>query len=35
MPDGDAGDGPLQYPSAERAAVKPGAFGAPLRGFAA
>jgi hypothetical protein len=35
MPDGNAGDGRLQYFSAERAAVKPGAFGAPLRGFGA
>ena len=33
--DEDASDGVLQYPSAGRAGVKPGAFGAPLRGCGA
>jgi hypothetical protein len=33
--DDEAADGLVQYASAERAAVQPGASGAPLRGFGA
>ena len=36
LPDGTgrgAADGVFQFPSAGRAVVKPGACGAPLRGF--